>query len=226
MRERQELAPAAMAIAMAGMMLLAALPVRAEPLPCPSRLSVVLEDAVHLAVAARLRRLYATLGCPDVVFVEMPGRRGIAAFNAGAVDGDIGRLQIAEAEFTRPFVRTGQPVAVTVGRLWSRRTQDAGPEAGNFGYVLGVLWQERIGRAHGGIVFHGESELFAAYQGGRIDRFLAGDERVGLALSDGRLAERPPGAGPVLESAPMYHYLAPAFAATAAALDALLAARR
>jgi hypothetical protein len=191
-------------------------PAAAEPLSCPQRLAYVDNDPAVRRDAEAMKVVYARIGCPDVVFVGLPGRRGVVAFNNGEVQGEFMRLASVEGEYTRPFLRVPAPIPGVVGRRWARHAAAAG--GGGFGYVLGVIWQEQYAAAHGGTGYHSLADLLRAYSAGLIDSFLAEDPAVVVAVREGRLPARPAEAGPTLVSAPLFHYLATEYAAAAAAV--------
>ncbi|WP_341911175.1 hypothetical protein [Ferrovibrio terrae] len=194
----------------------AAFAAMAEPLRCPQRIAFVDSDPATRRQAEEMKLIYARIGCPDVAFVGLPGRRGVVAFNTGEVQGELMRVPAVEPEYTRAFVRVRSPIVHVVGRLWGRDAPPNGNDA--FGFVLGVIWQERYGHAHGGTGYHGQTELMRAYATGLIDHFLAEDPAVAAAVKDGRLPARPAHAGPPLVSTALHHYLGVEFAAAAAAV--------
>ncbi|WP_341895533.1 hypothetical protein [Ferrovibrio terrae] len=188
----------------------------AQPMRCPQRIAFVDNDPATRRQADEMKAIYARIGCPGVAFVGLPGRRGVVAFNSGEVQGELMRLPGVEPEYTRAFVRVRSPVVHVVGRLWAR--DEAQAASGAFGFVLGVIWQEQYGHAHGGTGYHGQTELMRAYATGLIDRFLAEDPAVAAAVKDGRLPARPAHAGPPLVSTSLHHYLGVEYAAAAAAV--------
>lgn len=188
----------------------------AQPMRCPQRIAFVDHDPATRRQSEEMKMVYARIGCPDVAFIGLPGRRGVVAFNTGEVQGELMRLPAVEPEYTRAFVRVRSPVVHVVGRLWARDAAPAGSTA--FGFVLGVIWQEQYGHAHGGTGYHSQAELMRAYAIGLIDRFLAEDPAVAAAVKDGRLPARPAHAGPPLVSTVLHHYLGVEFAAAAAAV--------
>ena len=193
----------------------------AGPLQCPQKIAYIDNDAALRRQAGDLKALYARIGCPDVAFVGLPGRRGVVAFNAGEVQGELMRLPIVEADYSRPFVRVSPPIVKMTGRLWARSLAQAA--AGPVGFVLGVVWQEQQAQTKGdGHGYPSQAEMLQAFSGGLIDRFLAEDTVVAAAVRDGRLAARPAYSGQPLVSAGLHHYLGIEFAAVAAAVTAEL----
>ncbi|QDO97429.1 hypothetical protein FNB15_09195 [Ferrovibrio terrae] len=194
----------------------------AEPLLCPQKIAFIGNDAALRRQADDMKALYARIGCPDVAFVGLPGRRGVVAFNTGEVQGELMRLQGVEPEYTRPFLRVARPIVKMTGRLWAR--SEAQAASGPLGFILGVVWQERqvqqsLGRSTG---YPSQVEMLQAFSAGLIDRFLAEDAVVVAAMHEGRLAARPAHAGQPLVSAGLHHYLGIEFAAVAAAVTAEL----
>lgn len=211
---------------LAGLLMLSALAISgpanaATPLPCPQKIAFIANDAALRRQADDMKMLYARIGCPDVVFVGLPGRRGVVAFNAGEVQGELMRLQGVEPEYTRPFLRVSPPIVKMTGRLWARSAAQAA--SGPLGFILGVVWQERqVPVQGGGLGYPSQIEMLQAFHVGLIDRFLAEDAVVAAAMRDGRLAARPTHAGQPLVSAGLHHYLGIEFAAVAAAVTAEL----
>jgi hypothetical protein len=188
---------------------------------CPQKIAFIGNDAALRRQADDMKALYARIGCPDVAFVGLPGRRGVVAFNTGEVQGELMRLQGVELEYVRPFLRIAPPLVTMTGRLWARSADQA--DAGPVGFVLGVVWQERqVPVQGGGRGYPSQVELLQAYSTGLIDRFLAEDTVVAAALREGRLPARPAHAGQPLVTAGLYHYLGVEFSAAAAAVTAEL----
>lgn len=206
---------------LAGLLMLPAMATAAQPLQCPQKIAFIANDAALRRQADDMKALYARIGCPDVAFVGLPGRRGVVAFNTGEVQGELMRLQGVEPEYTRPFLRVAHPIVNMTGRLWARSPDQA--DAGPLGFVLGVVWQERqVPVQGGGLGYPSQAEMLQAFSGGLIDRFLAEDTVVNAALREGRLAARPAHAGQPLVSAGLHHYLGIEFATIAAAVTAEL----
>lgn len=203
---------------LAGLLMLSGLAHAAEPLLCPQKVAFIDNDAALRRQAGDMKALYARIGCPDVAFVGLPGRRGVVAFNAGEVQGELMRLQGVEPEYTRPFLRVSRPLVQMTGRLWARSTDQA--DADPLGFVLGVVWQEREAAQTpgGGRGYPSQVEMLQAFSGGLIDRFLAEDTVVVAAIREGRLPARPAHAGQPLVSAGLHHYLGIEFARAAAAV--------
>lgn len=193
----------------------------AEPLLCPQKIAFIDHDAALRRQAGDMKALYTRIGCPDVAFVGLPGRRGVVAFNTGEVQGELMRLQGVEPEYTRPFLRVARPIVKMTGRLWAR--SEAQTASGPLGFVLGVVWQERqVQGEGGGRGYPSQLEMLQAFSGGLIDRFLAEDTVVAAAMREGRLAARPAHAGQPLVSTGLHHYLGVEFAHAAAAVTAEL----
>jgi hypothetical protein len=204
----------------AGLLTVPIAAVAQEAARCPERIAYVDSDAAVQRDAGAMKTIYARVGCPDVRFVGLPGRRGVVAFNAGEVQGELMRLPAVEIEYSRPFLRLPVPVLQVSGRLWARDA--AAASGGPAGFVLGVVWQEQYAQSHGGTGYAGQTELLRAYGNGLIDRFLAEDAAVAAAVRDGRLTERPVPDGQPLVTADLHHYLGGEFAAVAAAVTAEL----
>jgi hypothetical protein len=196
----------------------------AQPQRCPPRIAFVENSPGTVRLAETLKAVYGRIGCPDVAFIGLPGRRGAVAFNMGEVQGELMRLPAIEPEYTRAFIRVPNPLNHVTGRLWARQPEQA--DSGPLGFVLGVVWMEQQGQGRGGLGYPGQGEMFRAYTGGVIDRFLAEDHAVAEALRDGRLAAKPAHAGSTLVSSPLYHYLAVEYAGLVAAIAAELERQR
>jgi hypothetical protein len=206
---------------LAGLLMLPGLAHAAQPLQCPQKIAFIANDAALRRQADDMKALYARIGCPDVAFVGLPGRRGVVAFNTGEVQGELMRLQGVEPEYTRPFLRVSRPIVNMTGRLWARSPDQA--DVGPLGFILGVVWQERqVPVQGGGLGYPSQIEMLQAFSVGLIDRFLAEDTVVNAALREGRLAARPAHAGQPLVSTGLHHYLGIEFAAVAAAVTAEL----
>jgi hypothetical protein len=206
---------------LAGLLMFPVLAHATEPLRCPQKIAFIDNDAALRRQAGDMKALYARIGCPEVAFVGLPGRRGVVAFNAGEVQGELMRLPSVESEYARPFLRIPNPVVQMTGRLWARSAMQAG--AGPVGFVLGVVWQEQQAQTQGqGYGYPSQAEMLQAFGSGLIDRFFAEDTVVAAAVRDGRLPARPGHAGPPLVSAGLHHYLGMEFAAIAAAVTAEL----
>lgn len=204
----------------AGLLSVPGLAGAAERLHCPQKIAFVDNDAAVRRQAGEMQAVYARIGCPEVVFIGLPGRRGVVAFNTGEVQGELMRLPGVEPEYTRPFLRLPVPVVQMTGRLWARSAAQA--DSGRLGYVLGVVWQEQSAHSEHRTGYHGQGDMLQAYGSGLIDRFLAEDAVVAAAVRDGRLAARPAHAGEPLVSAGLHHYVGIEFAAIAAAVTAEL----
>lgn len=211
---------------MAGLLFVVAvapLAVAGESLRCPQRLALLDDNAIGADQVERLKWLYARIGCPPATVIALPGRRGLASFNNGDVDGEVIRLAIVEAEYTRPFVRVRVPMARIEGRFWARMESYSGDlAAGRAGYILGLTWHEEARARYGGVGYHTQTDLLQAYRSGLINGFLMSNISMAQALQDGRLPARPAYAGPPIMTAALYHYLAADFAAAAEALTAVM----
>lgn len=205
---------------LAGLLMLPGLAGAAEPLRCPQKIAFIDHDTAVRRQAEDMQALYARIGCPDVAFVGLPGRRGVVAFNAGEVQGELMRLPSVEADYNRAFFRVSPPLVKMTGRLWARSAAQAA--SGPVGFVLGVVWQEQQVQSPGGLGYPNQAEMLQAFSAGLIDRFLAEDAVVAAAVREGRLAAPPGHAGQPLVSAGLHHYLGIEFAATAAAITAEL----
>lgn len=187
---------------------LARLPQAAET-ACPKNIAAAENDALNLAAAKILKSLYSEMGC-EVVFIELPPRRGINHFNNGLVDGELFRLRQAEVHYKRAFVRSDLPLFLLSNSLWLHPDLKAN-ERFPIGYFLGVVWQENYMNNVEGKSFIDSEQIFRAYNDGHLRGFLSADFSVEAEVRNNRLLP-PPEKGEALLEAPLFHYLGEEFA--------------
>ena len=200
-------------------------PAQAAGAYCPAKIAAL--DGVALAErsAAAMQLLYEKLGCP-VEIEPVPGRRGVAHFNSGAVDGELYRLAIIEPAYTVPFVRSTVPLMVMEKALWSAPGAK-GDETALYGYVFGIKWHEDfVGHARERTrrfrKYDTETDMFTAYQAGEIKGFLSIKQTVDQLLWVGRITAAPEKVLTVARK-PLYHYLNAKYRPFMEALSAALA---
>jgi len=190
---------------------------------CPKNIATIDQGVLSPVVAKILQNLYLEIGCP-MTLLALPGRRGIASFNSGSVDGEIMRLAKAEGAYEREFVRSQKPLFSLTYSLWHHPNRKE-KERLKTGYTLGVVWQEDHMKDKRGERFHNGANLFKAYNAGRLSGFLSADMSVRKLVSEGALSPEPIKAQLIL-SAPMYHYLASEFAPFMTLLSAKILERK
>jgi len=183
-------------------------PARAEY--CPGKISAILGTPLSAAGALRLKQVYKRLGCtPEIVF--LPGRRAVAQFNSGLVDGELYRLRLIEGKYHKLFVRSSVPLYKLVTALWAHPDPHIAL-AKPYGYVLGVGWQEKFvatpvagDRVHF-ISYHDNDEVLNAYNRGAIGGFLAEKQQIDLRRRT-RTMDPEPVLVKTIASLPLFHYL-------------------
>ncbi len=189
---------------------------------CPKTIATISKGILSPIVAKTMKELYRELDC-QVELVALPGRRGIHYFNAKRVDGEVMRLEKAEATYYRKFVRSLSPLYSLTFSLW--RNPNGGERADMpIGYTIGVIWQEDYMKDKTGRRFHDATSLFEAYNDGKISGFLAADISVRQLIDNGQLPNRPVKEKTVL-AAPMYHYLGKEYSPFMERLSALIESR-
>ena len=192
---------------------------------CPKTIAAIDQGVISPVVAKTLSSLYQELGCSPTV-LPLPGRRGIASFNSGAVDGEVMRLEGVESSYTKAFIRSDQPMFSLSNSLWRHPNQNAKGML-KIGYILGVVWQENYMRdkLDKGERFHNGESLLKAYNSGRLAGFLMADVSVKKVVKEGAISPKPVKEKVIL-AAPMYHYLAKEFAPFMKALTAKIAQKK
>ncbi len=183
--------------------------VSAQP-ACPKKIGYLQGLTVNSLLVPHLKEHYQKVGCTPE-FVSLPGRRSIASFNTGRIDGEIARLEIAEKHYKRDFVRSQTPVLILEPGIWSHpnRTEDFEK---SIGFVLGIPWMESYAQnKENARSFQTIDEMFKKYNAGIISGFLAPFElvnhykkRQGFALPPVRIR--------TVTKEPLYHYLSSEFA--------------
>ena len=189
---------------------------------CPKTIATVAKGILSPIVAKTMKVLYGKLDC-QVELVPLPGRRGILQFNAKRVDGEVMRLEKAEATYHRKFVRSSTPLYSLTFSLWRHPGGGDKPDM-PIGYTMGVIWQEDYMKDKAGRRFQDAASLFEAYNAGKLSGFLAADISVRQLINDGKLSVSPVKGNTVL-AAPMFHYLGKEFAPFMEKLSSLIQAQ-
>ncbi|WP_419902291.1 hypothetical protein [Kiloniella sp.] len=179
-----------------------------EGLQCPKRIAVLSDSTLAEISKEILLEVYKDLGCTTAIN-KFPGRRGIASFNNGSVDGEMYRIKGVEPRYSRNFVRSELPLFTLTGSIWLH--PDKGMhESLPTGYVLGLIWNEKYMAGRRGKVFKSLDEVFKAYEEGELGGFLCSDLAVQHRISNNEFA-KPPYLGERIMAAPLYHYLGSEF---------------
>ena len=173
---------------------------------CPQKLAHIDGDILSINVSKMIQRIYRRLGCTPQI-EGLPGRRGIHAFNDGAIDGEIYRHPIIEPIYTRTFVRSTVPLFHLSNALW---VFDQTPEDKPVGYLIGVLWHENfVEQRRNDYRFRkfSDSDAFVeAAVSGEIRGFLSQQQSIDLLLEHDRLPYAPR-LEEMISKEPLFHYL-------------------
>ena len=168
---------------------------------CPKSIAIVDDDFLSDKISKSVPNSYRKFGC-DPEFVPVPGRRGIAMFNNGDVDGELMRIEKITPDYSRKFVRSTTPILTVKMALWGHPDVMARGELPT-GYLHGIVWHERYVAKNPQLKvkkFYSRNSLFEAYNEGRLSGFIE---------TDGILDKLKP--APVqkvlLNSFDLYHYL-------------------
>ncbi len=175
---------------------------------CPATLATVNNGFLSDTVGERIKEIYKDLNC-RVMLVQVPGRRGIALFNIGQVNGEVMRLDKVEPLYSRNFIRSKVKLLDVHSSLWVHPDMIHSTEI-PVGYTFGVIWQEKYVEGRRARKFNDNTELFSAYSSGEITSLLAADITVGRAIRNEQLKPAPIKLKLIL-SAPLYHYLGSEF---------------
>ncbi|MEH6631285.1 MAG: hypothetical protein V7776_10680 [Halopseudomonas aestusnigri] len=175
---------------------------------CPATLATVNNGFLSDTVGEKVKEIYKNLNC-RVKLVQVPGRRGIALFNIGRVNGEVMRLEKVEPLYSRDFVRSKIKLLNVHSSLWVHPNMIHNTEV-PVGYTFGVIWQEKYVEGRRARKFNNNIELFSAYSSGETSSFLAADITVVRAINNEQLEPAPIRLKLIL-SAPLYHYLGSEF---------------
>jgi len=180
-----------------------------EPADCPKVISLISDEPLNNDSISTFRHIYSELGC-NPTFVRLPGRRGIAHFNEGLVDGEFFRLRRVEKAYQRKFVRSSLPLFTLQSALWLHPDPTI---SNNFplGYLIGIIWQEQHMKGRNNIGFHSAKKMFDAYSKGRLGGFLGAPYSVQVKVAS-RVITPAPIMSEILISEPLYHYLGAEYA--------------
>lgn len=172
---------------------------------CPKQIGYLDKNALTDLVLPIVQDVYQKLGC-DTEFVNLPGRRGVSAFNEGRTDGELLRLRLVEERYLVPFVRAQVPLIRLKSYFWKNPSM-VNDERKPYGYVKGVMWQEKYAKGKPFNAFYNTESLFKAYNAGQIAGFLASGPAIEVAGNKDVLSPAPV-AVELVKEAPLYHYVA------------------
>jgi len=180
---------------------------------CPGPVAIVEDLGLNAHVLPLVRKVYRKLDC-ELTTSPFPGRRGVVAFNAGDVSGELFRLRLIENSYEIEFVRSQWPVLHPKQAIWVHASKALGEES-KIGFVIGRWWQENYARSHATqhrfVEYGNSSDLWSDFERHALDGFLATPALVETLVGNGKLSERPSMAR-MLKSAPMFHYLSADYA--------------
>lgn len=175
---------------------------------CPGPIAIVEDLDLNARVLTLVKGIYRELGC-ELTTAAFPGRRGVVAFNAGDVSGELFRLPLIEGSYETGFVRSQQPVLEPRQAIWIEPSGSLDADS-RIGYVIGRWWQEEFAQANAGrhqfVEYTSAADLWSDYERHALDGFLATPALVTTLVEAGKLTE-PPAMAQLITSAPMYHYL-------------------
>ncbi len=190
---------------------------------CPERIATIEGTPMNTALLPVMEDLYGQLGC-QLTTVAFPGRRGVAAFNAKRVSGELFRLPVIEPSYQTEFVRSAAPVFHFQEALWLHPSRHL-DRTSKIGYVIGLKWQETFAKnnaaRHQFVKYSSSRELFSDYEHGLLDGFLSGPLQVETQLKDKVFSKRPEMAL-FIRKTPVYHYLDSRYATFMADLSRII----
>lgn len=172
---------------------------------CPKQVGYIEKNGLTRLLLPIMQEIYQQLDC-QTEFVNLPGRRGIIAFNEGRVDAELIRFRLVEDQYQTPFVRSKVPLFQLKNYFWKNPALQDDSKL-PFGYVKGLIWQEEYAKGKPFNAFYNIQSMFKAYNAGQIAGFLAS----GPAIDDARqenLISPPPLAIELVKEASLYHYTA------------------
>jgi len=175
---------------------------------CPKRVGYIEKNALTRLVLPIVQDVYSRLGC-ETVFVHLPGRRGISAFNEERIDAELMRFRLVEDQYLAPFVRGKVPLIQLKSYFWKNPAM-VDDHTKPFGYVKGLIWQENYAKGKPFNAFYNTQSMFKAYNTGQIAGFLAS----GPAITDAhqqQMIKPLPVAVELVKEAPLYHYASSAY---------------
>lgn len=193
---------------------------------CPGPVAIVEDLSLNAVVVPLVKDLYRQLGC-ELTTAPYPGRRGVVAFNAHDVSGELFRLRMVEGTYAVDFVRSGQPVLEAQQAIWIHGSTTLNANS-KIGYVIGRLWQENHARAnvaqHRFVKYSNSADLWLDYERHLVDGFLASNILAETILEKGVISEEPVMAQ-LIRTSRMYHYLGSEFAPFMSEFSELLKVR-
>lgn len=180
---------------------------------CPGPVAIVEDLSLNAVVVPLVKDIYRKLGC-ELTTAPYPGRRGVVAFNAHEVSGELFRLPMIEGSYEAQFVRSEQPVLVAQEAIWIHASRSLSTDS-KIGYVIGRWWQEKHAEAnvaqHRYVKYSNSEDLWLDYERHLVDGFLANNILVETVLKRGIISEKPVMAQ-LIRTSRMYHYLDSEFA--------------
>ncbi len=174
---------------------------------CPKNIAIINQSVLSSKAAIILKKIYQDLGCP-INLTFLPGRRGIQNFNDNKVDGELIRQQSAEKFMQRSFVKSS-PLFIVSNNLWGHPNLSI-REKYPIGYLIGIFWQENYKTEKPMKSFHGNDQMFQAYNQGYLAAFPASDLLINILVEENKLIP-PPVLLEEIVSTPLYHYLGKEF---------------
>lgn len=179
---------------------------------CPGPVAIIEGISLNAIVIPRLEALYQQLGC-QLKVETYPGRRGVVAFNANEVSGELFRQHAIETAYKIEFIRSEWPVLSVQEGVWTRPDTSV-KESSKIGYLLGLKWQENYARSNEAtenfFPYANPSELWLDYNRGYLDGFLANNVLIDALLDEGTISEKPE-FGTLVSNSKLFHYLSAEF---------------
>lgn len=172
---------------------------------CPKRVGYIEKNALTRLALPIMQEVYRNLGC-ETEFVDLPGRRGVLAFNEGTIEAELIRFRLVEDQYLVPFVRGKVPLINLKSYFWKNPAQ-MDDHRTPFGYVKGLIWQEDYAKGKPFNAFYNTQSMFKAYNAGQIAGFLASGPAIDNAREKKLISPLPIAVELVKEDA-IYHYAA------------------
>lgn len=171
---------------------------------CPKRVGYIEKNTLTLLVLPVMQRVYRDLGC-ETEFLNLPGRRGILAFNEQMIDAEMIRFRVVEDRYLVPFERGKVPLIQLKSYFWKNPALEEDRTI-PFGYVKGIIWQENYAKGKPFNAFYNIESMFKAYNEGQIAGFLASGPAI-VTAHDKELISPHPVVVELVKESPLYHYV-------------------
>jgi len=175
---------------------------------CPGPVATIEDLSLNAVVVPLVKDIYRKLGC-ELTTAPYPGRRGVIAFNANDVSGELFRLPMIEESYVRNFVRSEQPVLEAQEAIWIHGSRSLSTDS-KIGYVIGRWWQEKHAQAnaaqHRYVKYSNSEDLWIDYERHLVDGFLANNILVETVLEKDKISEKPVRAQ-LIRTSRLYHFL-------------------